>query len=77
VQINVDYVKERPVMGMNGRKGRARTMAKIRRSRIREAQAEGIDTNDRAAFRAWERRKLHELCDRIQRNSGKPADQWT
>jgi len=38
---------------MNGAKGRARTLARIRRERLAEARAAGIDTTDRRALGAY------------------------
>jgi hypothetical protein len=39
---------------INGRVGRAKVMARIRREREAEARAMGVDPKNRAAFRAWE-----------------------
>ncbi len=49
-------------MPMNGAVGRARTMAGIRRTRVAEAAAAGIDTADRRALTAYlEARSKHTL----------------
>ncbi len=49
-------------MPMNGAKGRARTLAGIRRGRLAEAKAAGIDTTDRRALAAYlDARSKHTL----------------
>ena len=50
---------------MNGSKGRAKTLAAIRRRRDREAAAAGIDVSDRAAVRKFFDAKLVEIHRRI------------
>lgn len=64
-------------MGMNGRKGRARTMSRIKRDIVRDAAAAGIDVSDRAAVKKWHDERMAELYARIQRNSGKDVADWT
>jgi hypothetical protein len=61
---------------INGRKGRAKELARIRRKTEREAAAAGVDITDRAALSRWENEHLTRTCERIQRNAGKPVDQW-
>lgn len=53
-------------MPMNGAKGRARTLSRIRRERTAEAAAMGIDTSDRAAMAAWERERFNGLSGSIR-----------
>ena len=42
-----------------------------------QAKADGVDVADRAAMRAWQANKSRELHERIMRNSGKDAADWT
>jgi hypothetical protein len=42
---------------MNGRIGRTRELARIRRQDEREARAEGVDPTDRVAFAEWKETK--------------------
>lgn len=51
---------------MNGAKGRARTLSRIRRDRMAQAAAMGIDTSDRAAMAAWDRERFDGLCGGIR-----------
>lgn len=51
-------------MGMNGRKGRARELARIRKRRLDEAKAAGIDVADRAAVKAFYDAKWDDLVMR-------------
>ena len=44
-------------MGINGSVGRARTMARIRRNHLRDAEKAGIDTTDRKALNTYLREK--------------------
>jgi len=64
-------------MGMNGRKGRAKELRRIRRRMEREALAAGVDITDRAALSKWEGERFRATYERIKRNSGKTVDQWT
>ncbi len=52
-------------MPMNGAKGRARTLSRIRRERKAEAAAMGIDTTDRKAFAAWDAERFKALYGSI------------
>lgn len=61
---------------INGRKGRAKELARIRRKTESEAAAAGVDTTDRAALSRYEGDRFRAMCERIQRNAGKPVDQW-
>lgn len=56
---------------MNGRKGRARILTRIKRERLREAAADGVDITDRQAVRAYQERKSLETYDRIRREISK------
>jgi len=51
--------------GMNGSRGRSKTLRSIRRDKEKRAREAGIDVNDRAAFAAWDKEQLIELCKRI------------
>lgn len=53
-------------MPMNGAKGRARTLSRIRRERTAEAKAMGIDTTDRKALAAWDVERSKALCGSIR-----------
>ena len=61
---------------INGRKGRAKELARIRRKTEREAAAAGVDVSDRAALSRWEHERSVATMERIQRNAGKSADEW-
>jgi len=54
-----------PYNPMNGAKGRARTLAKIRRERVSRAKAAGVDTTDRNAMKAFRDREFDELMIEI------------
>jgi hypothetical protein len=51
--------------GMNGPKGRAKTLRSIRLNQEREARAAGVDPTDRAAFKAWKDAEFKALCARL------------
>lgn len=57
-------------MGMNGRKGRARELERIRKRQLAEAKAAGVDVTDRAAVKAFRDAKFNDLVRRYAR----PAD---
>jgi hypothetical protein len=63
-------------MSMNGSKGRAKEMARIKRGIDRDAAAAGIDVSDRSAVRRWHDDRTVAMCERIQRNSGKDVADW-
>jgi len=48
-------------MGINGSIGRARTMARIRRNHLRDAEKAGIDTTDRRALNSYLREKSKQM----------------
>lgn len=62
---------------MNGRIGRAKEMARIKRRMEIQAKAAGVDITDRVAMRRWQAERSAELHERIKRNSGKDAADWT
>jgi hypothetical protein len=63
-------------MAMNGRKGRAKELARIRRKIEREAAQAGVDVTDRAAVNRWHDEQMQALYARIQRNAGRTVDKW-
>lgn len=48
-------------MGINGSIGRAKTMARIRRNHMRDAEKAGIDTTDRLALNSYLREKSKQM----------------
>lgn len=50
---------------MNGAKGRAKTLVKIKRKRLKEAKAAGIDVSDRRAVKAYQDAKFKEMVARL------------
>ncbi len=56
-------------MPMNGAKGRARTLSRIRRDRTALAAQHGVDTNDRAALAAFDRDWSTGVLGRIREQS--------
>lgn len=56
-------------MGMNGRIGRAKELARIRRQRTAEAKAAGIDVTDRRALADWQREQMLLFHERVRRES--------
>ena len=62
---------------INGRKGRARELARIHKRLLADAKAAGVDVTDRAALREFDKAQFNELCARIKRNSGKSVEDWT
>jgi hypothetical protein len=53
-------------MGINGRVGRAKFFAKMKKDRQRLAKAAGIDIANRAAFKAWERDQSNEFWNGLR-----------
>jgi len=51
-------------MGLNGRKGRSRTLAAIRRRWVAEAKAAGVDVTDREAVRKFAHDRFLETMNR-------------
>ena len=56
-------------MGMNGRIGRAREMARIRRDREAAAREAGIDVSDRTAVARFHDEKMRTMWDEIRRRN--------
>lgn len=50
---------------MNGRVGRARELARIKRNRLREAAAAGVDVSDRAAVEQFHNAEWNKMIDRV------------
>lgn len=61
------------MMGINGRKGRAQEMARIRRDEIKQAKAAGIDVTDRRAVRAFHDAKWDALVVKYARKRAVPV----
>lgn len=70
-------MREITPVAMNGSKGRARTLAAIKREIKRDAAAAGVDVTDPHAVMAWHEARMREIYAHIIRNSGKPVEQWT
>lgn len=49
---------------------RARRVARIRHELRARAEADGVNVKDRKAFAEWDRQRLKELYERIQKGAG-------
>ena len=54
---------------INGRKGRAKDLARVRKRQLAEAEAAGVDMNDRAAIKAFQDAKFNDLVQRYTKRT--------